>query len=424
MKKLIYLICIFIVLSTGSLLNAAGIHLIKSVVPPVGAVGDTVTVCITIDPSVLTIDSKADIMWVIDCTGSMGSAIQGVKDNITSFTSQLVSQGIDYRQGLEEYRDIYDNPIGGQINHGFASDDAQFLSWVSVLTASGGGDLPETGLEAMQDALYNTGAAFWRPDASKTMILVTDAPVKSRECGSSPLSLTYTAADLAAQGVKIDAVCNDASYATLCNPKNIPSLAGGIWLDYSASSWATFLASIAKSVGNYTNVVVRDPMPPELVPIDSACGASVSGNELRWTITQLGSGVTYPVCCFGARITSRFEGSISNTAYVEADGLSETSSNCSYVFYPTKTATCTVTQTITPSPTVTISATFTSTSSITATITITPTCTISPTFTATPVPLVLNLVGNFPNPFMDTTDIVYWLSCESSVELKVYTVSG
>jgi len=428
-----YFVLIFICFCSS--INAAGINLIKSVNPPVGAIGDTITVCISIDPSSFTLNVKADIMWVIDTTSSMSTGIAGVKNNISSFTSQLAARGIDYRQGLENFGDIYESEA--QVNRGFAANDAQFLLMVGALTLTDGGDWPESGIDAIVDAVTNTGAAVWRTDASKTIIFITDASVRSKECLNGNLSLTYTAADLASKGVVIHAVCNDVSSShplpsiyPLCNPKDIPPLTGGIWLDYSTSNWAAFLSTLGNQVGSYTNVVVRDPMPPELVPIDSACGATITGNELSWSFVQVGSDSIFNVCCFLARITSAFAGSISNTAYVSADGVSETASNNVYIFYPTYTSTCTITMTSTSSPTATMTSTYTvtctktETSTSTITSTCTPTFTVTPTLTPTPLPLNLGLKGNFPNPFADKTNIVYWLSVDAAVEIRVFTVSG
>jgi hypothetical protein len=417
-----------------SLLHALSINLIKSVVPAVGAVGDTVTVCISIDTSALTASAKADIMWVIDTTASMTGEITGIENNIASFTSQLDAEGINYRQGLEEFRDLYDPQTGDpteEKNYGFAASDSQFLGWVDALYAAGGGDYPEAGLDALYDAVLNTSAAQWRPDASKTLILVTDAPVKSIECGTGIYSLTYTAYDIHNNmGFVIDAVCNnitDPGY-TLCNTALIPPLAGGIWLNLSSSSnWSTFLTALGSSVASYTDVLVTDPLPPELAPADSACGATITGNQLQWSFSQVGSGSLFQVCCFGAVITSSFAGSISNTAYVSANNVSQTASNNTYIFYPTVTSTFTISATYTQTPSVT--PTFTITITDTKTITPTQTSTASPTYTATitPTPIIppcLKLYQNSPNPCSSGTNIIYELCDVSDVKVRIYTISG
>lgn len=94
----------------------------------------------------------------------------------------------------------------------------------------------------------------------------------------------------------------------------------------------------------------------------------------------------------------------------------------------TETATHTYTLTITPTHTITM--THTATPTVTETHTITPTHTVTntfthtPTATNTPVPFVMALEGNFPNPFERDTQIIYWLSREAEIGLKVFTVSG
>jgi len=98
---------------------------------------------------------------------------------------------------------------------------------------------------------------------------------------------------------------------------------------------------------------------------------------------------------------------------------------------PTFTITATVTPTSTETPTFTITNTFTVTPTVTPTYTVTetftqtPTPTITPTFTPTPPPFRLIGKGNFPNPFVSDTYLVYWLSTPAqTVKLMVYTVSG
>jgi hypothetical protein len=97
---------------------------------------------------------------------------------------------------------------------------------------------------------------------------------------------------------------------------------------------------------------------------------------------------------------------------------------------PTMTETYTVTETHTATSTFTITDTVTPTYTVTETSTDTYTSTVTPTFTVTmtatntPVPFVMDLKGNFPNPFSGRTNIVYWLSRDAKVDVKIWTVSG
>jgi len=54
----------------------------------------------------------------------------------------------------------------------------------------------------------------------------------------------------------------------------------------------------------------------------------------------------------------------------------------------------------------------------------TPTRTITPTITPTLVPFVIELKGNFPNPFQNETSIIFYLSREANCKIKIFTISG
>ncbi|MBN2754557.1 MAG: VWA domain-containing protein [Candidatus Goldbacteria bacterium] len=378
----------------------------KSIEPSVGFIGDTVTVCLEIEASASV--PKADIVWVIDISASMGSGISNIKNNINYMTSQLASEGIDYRQGLVTYSDVY---IGEPItNYGFMPSDADFMSAINGISLLSGGDIPESGLEG----LLSAQSSAWRADASKTIILVTDAQVKTIDTGNGVYSLTYTAQSLTDDGITVDAICVDmGSYAPYSNPKDLPSLTGGIWLDYwtPSSDWDAFLVALGTAISTYSNVVIRDPLPPELMPVAPYGGGSYTGGQVIWTFSSVGKGQPFTVC-FPSVITSAYAGFISNTAYISADNVTETASDTEYVFYPTKTATTTATPTVTATGTITVSPT------------ITLTATITPTATPTPPVLMLMGKGTFPNPFIKEAQIVYYLTAEADVTVKVYTVSG
>lgn len=84
----------------------------------------------------------------------------------------------------------------------------------------------------------------------------------------------------------------------------------------------------------------------------------------------------------------------------------------------------TPTPTVTSTYTVTVTPTITRTATVTETVTMTFTATPSATPTNTPLPLELELIGNYPNPFVYDTNIVYWLSVDATVKIRIYTISG
>ena len=97
-------------------------------------------------------------------------------------------------------------------------------------------------------------------------------------------------------------------------------------------------------------------------------------------------------------------------------------SSCIYVTN-TPTQTPTATATYTQTATFTWTATYTPTNTYTQTSTYTVTST--PTITPTPTPgWEFKHITNYPNPFSDTTKILYYISRDAKVIVKVFTISG
>jgi hypothetical protein len=126
---------------------------------------------------------KMDVVIVFDTTGSMGGKIDEMKEYARSFADYLASSGIDYRLGLTEFKDYdyrcNDNDCGASgdfpyriYNDGvLTSSPTAFESWIGMLSASGGGDSPES----IYSALKHTATdQRWRGDTDKMAILITD----------------------------------------------------------------------------------------------------------------------------------------------------------------------------------------------------------------------------------------------------------
>jgi Mg-chelatase subunit ChlD len=129
----------------------------------------------TLDIDILKGKRSADIMFVLDCTGSMKGEIEAIKDAITDFADTIQSEGIRVRVGLVEFRDRLNREEHRIINFDgkpFTANPALFRAEVAKLRAGGGGDEPESSLDAILLALsqpFTTGA-------NKVIVLVTDAP--------------------------------------------------------------------------------------------------------------------------------------------------------------------------------------------------------------------------------------------------------
>jgi Mg-chelatase subunit ChlD len=109
--------------------------------------------------------NQADIIFVLDVTGSMSGEIDAVKENIVEFADSLSVQGIDFRLGmvtfLDEIENIYD----------FTPDVQIFQQYVNQQFAHGGGDMPENSLDALMAATQFD----FRSNANRVFIWITDA---------------------------------------------------------------------------------------------------------------------------------------------------------------------------------------------------------------------------------------------------------
>jgi hypothetical protein len=115
-----------------------------------------------------------DLAFAMDCTGSMGSYIQQVKQNIRNIVEEIVSkEKADVRLALVEYRDHkpQDSTFVTRVND-FSPSVKTMKGWLEQCSAAGGGDAPE----AVADALHAVLKLDWRPDAVKICVFVSDAP--------------------------------------------------------------------------------------------------------------------------------------------------------------------------------------------------------------------------------------------------------
>jgi len=119
-----------------------------------------------------------DLVFVQDCTGSQGSYISSATKNIEEICNHIYESGKlqareDLRIGLVAYRDHppQDHTYVTK-NFGFSSDISQVHRDLSSLYASGGGDGPEAVTAALAEAV----SMDWRPNASKMIVLIADAP--------------------------------------------------------------------------------------------------------------------------------------------------------------------------------------------------------------------------------------------------------
>jgi len=134
----------------------------------------------------------ADIVFLVDCTGSMQHCIDKLKATIRLFFSRLAEPGVnspspvrDWRAAMVGFRDInHDGKDWLEFNP-FTGDAAQVEAQVDSLVARGGGDTPESFLDGLYEVANrgeaergaNPDSRLWRHrnDATRVVIFFTDA---------------------------------------------------------------------------------------------------------------------------------------------------------------------------------------------------------------------------------------------------------
>jgi len=133
----------------------------------------------------------ADIVFVLDTTGSMAGEIKNLTVSINAFADALENQDINARLALIDFKDYPTSPCGSlgdfpyRIHQfggdAFTEDAEQFkrlLGNTSIINASGGADHPESHLTAIQAA----SNLNFNPDAQKYIVAISDIVPHAKDC--------------------------------------------------------------------------------------------------------------------------------------------------------------------------------------------------------------------------------------------------
>lgn len=117
-----------------------------------------------------------DYAFVIDTTGSMGTSINSVKASATDIVNNIASKGYSWRASVIVYKDFGDVYVS-RVDLAFSSDKTAVINAINAITVDGGGDTPE----AVFSGLMTSIKLPWRANATKSIILMGDAPPKDPE---------------------------------------------------------------------------------------------------------------------------------------------------------------------------------------------------------------------------------------------------
>jgi von Willebrand factor type A domain len=123
----------------------------------------------------------ADIAFLIDCSASMQPCIDQLKASVGDFCQQLSSGNpVAWRARAVGFRD---REVDGSEwvvgeDHKLVETEADLRHQLEAFSALGGGDAPESGLDALWIVAHETD---WRPlgQAHRLIVLLTDAPPKN-----------------------------------------------------------------------------------------------------------------------------------------------------------------------------------------------------------------------------------------------------
>lgn len=204
----------------------------------------------------------ADIVFVIDTTGSMREEINGVKENASAFVDYLKIKGVSAQLALVAYEDIdFDGMESTRVykngEKNWFEDVEAYKSVLTNLPLGRGGDLPECAVDGLETARL----LDMRESAGKIFVLVTDAAPKADNRYGIP-SLEAEIELLKNAGVNcyvVSAKEDQAAYQPLYKETD------GLWADITGDFHTTLLTAADKIgteiVGDGYWIYLQGPVP-------------------------------------------------------------------------------------------------------------------------------------------------------------------
>ncbi|MCM1540544.1 MAG: tetratricopeptide repeat protein [Blautia sp.] len=188
---------------------------------------------------------KADVVFVIDTTGSMSGPISNVEENIVDFSQYLADLGVDVRVGIVEYKDIYEDGSGSTVDHGFYYDLDEFRRVLGNFRIDGGGDEYETAVDAL-DVMADMD---FRSGVNKFAILVSDTAYKEGTQSNAGYTMEQMIGTLESQNICTSVVTN---YYHFDEYRKLTSRTNGELCDID-TDFATSLRGLMDKMGTMVN---------------------------------------------------------------------------------------------------------------------------------------------------------------------------
>ena len=228
-----------------------------------------------------TIPPNPDIFFLADTTGSMGAAIGNVQSNSASIINQVLAAQPTAQFGVGEYKDITD-PYVYRLNTPITASVAAAQAGIGLWSASGGGDLPEGQLSALEQ-LATSPLTNFRTGSSRIVVWFGDAPGHDPRNGSTEISAT---AALVGAGIRVIAISTGANQLNSSGQASrIATATGGSFLPGANDNQVA--AAILSGLSNLPVTVTHAVNCPAGVSasLSPASQTAVSGSSFTFSET-------------------------------------------------------------------------------------------------------------------------------------------
>ena len=144
---------------------------------------------------------EVDLVFIIDKTGSMRDNVRGIRAYIDAIFDRLTRAGHDTAVGLVTFGEIKLSKLKAR---GVTTDHAKFKNWLHKVKIEGGGDLAESGLDAIVTA---QSKIKFRRGAQRFFVFASDGSFHDADYdGKSRHSLDTVIAALQRERIRVDVI--------------------------------------------------------------------------------------------------------------------------------------------------------------------------------------------------------------------------
>lgn len=236
--------------------------------------GESITITKTV--STPELPPQPDIVLLVDRTGSMTDAIDGVKANMASIIATVSASQPEAQWAVASYCDVGEpNPF--LLHSDLTANTTDTVNAVNGITLCNGGDLAEEQLNALWEIGDGGDAVTFRPDSSRIVVWFGDAPGHDPSLGHTLNdaidSLTGAEARVVAISVGINQL-DSTGQATAITAATDGTLLSGVGADEVS-------AAIVEGLSNLPVTVAGTPVcdPGLTVTLDPASQVVTSGDD-------------------------------------------------------------------------------------------------------------------------------------------------